>query len=91
MAKKLKMSELFTKEAYGEGGLTAEERRRELKIQQALEYSGWRPYGTTASKLIQRIPEEWWEKYTAKHIGETMAMLKRAFDDGVNFGREHND
>lgn len=82
MAKILKMSNIFTKEAYGEGGLTAEERRRELKVQQALEYSGWRKYPTIAGKLLERIPEEWWDKYSAKHIGETMALLQDAFSNG---------
>lgn len=77
---KLRMKDVFTKEAFEE--LTPEERRRELKYQQAAEYSGWRRYPTTMSKLHERIPAEWWEKYTAEHIGEVMALLKIAYDDG---------
>ena len=89
--KKLKMSDIFTSEAYGDGGLTAAERRRELKIQQALECSGWRRYPTTASRLLERIPDHWWDKYSAEHIGETMALLHAAFSDGRSYGENHDD
>lgn len=85
--KKLKAKDIFTREAYD--GLTAEERRRELKVQQACEYSGWRRYPATMHRLMERIPAEWWDMYTAQQIGETMALLKAAYDDGVAFGREH--
>lgn len=79
-ARKLKAKDIFTDEAYE--GLTAEERRYTLKVEQAKEYSGWRAYGTTMSRLMERIPDEWWDAYSAQHIGEVMAMLKRAYDDG---------
>lgn len=87
--KKLKAKDIFTREAYE--GLTLEEHRKELKKQQAAECSGWRKYPTTMSRLIERIPAEWWDAYTAQHIGEVMAMLKIAFDDGMLYGREHPD
>lgn len=79
-ARKLKAKDIFTREAYE--CLTAEERRYTLKVEQAKEYSGWRAYGTTMSRLLERIPDEWWGVYSAQHIGEVMAMLKRAYDDG---------
>lgn len=85
--KKLKAKDIFTSEAYE--GLTADQRRRELKVQQACEYSGWRGYPTTMHLLVERIPAEWWDMYSAQQIGETMALLKAAYDDGVTFGREH--
>lgn len=78
--KKLRMREVLTREAYK--GSTAEERRRVLKVEQAKECSGWRRYPTTCDKLIDRIPSEWWEKYSAEHIGEVMALLEVAYDDG---------
>lgn len=85
--KKLKAKDIFTREAYE--GTTAEQRRRELKVQQACEYSGWRRYPTTMHLLVKRIPSEWWDMHSAQQIGETMALLKAAYDDGVAFGREH--
>lgn len=80
--RQLKTREVLTREAYE--GLTAQERRDLLKVEQAKEYSGWRQYPTTMSKLIDRIPDDWWEKYSAQHIGEVMALLKIAYDDGKN-------
>lgn len=85
--RQLKSKEIFTREAYE--GMTPAERRRELKMQQAAEYSGWRRYPTTMSRLMERIPADWWDTRTAQDIGEVMAMLKVAFDDGVSYGRAH--
>ena len=85
--RKLKAKDIFSPDAYE--ALTADERRRELKKEQACEYSGWRRYPTTMSKLMERIPPHWWETHTAEDIGEVMAMLKTAYDDGVSFGRRH--
>lgn len=82
--RRLRMSDVLTREAYE--SLTAEERRSVLKVEQAKEYSGWRQYPTTMSKLIDRIPDEWWEKYSAQHIGEVMALLGRAYADGTAHG-----
>ena len=78
--KKLKMKDIFSRDAYEV--LTAEERRRQLKIEQASEYSGWRRYPTTCSELRKRIPDEYWVKYSAKEIGDFMRLLKKAYDDG---------
>ena len=83
--RQLKARDIFSREAYE--GLTPAERRRELKMQQAAEYSGWRRYPTTMSRLMERIPAAWWDTYTAQHIGEVMALLKTAYDDG----RQHQE
>lgn len=83
--RKLRAKDIFTKEAYE--GSTAEERRRVLKAEQAKEYSGWRRYPTTMSRLMDRIPEDWWDTYSAQHIGEVMAMLEKSFRDGVDKGQ----
>lgn len=77
---KLKMAETLTQEAYET--LTPAERRQILKVEQAKECSGLRKYPTTCSRVIERIPAEYWEKYSAEHIGEIMALLKKAYDDG---------
>lgn len=80
--KKLKMKDVFTKEAYK--GSTAAERRHYLKVEQAKECSGWRRYPDTCAALLARIPAEWWDKYPAEHIGQVMQLLKDAYDDGKN-------
>ena len=80
--KQLKMGEIMTREAYE--SLTAEERRAMLKVEQAKDRSGWRGYPATCAKLVERIPAEWWGKCSADHIGEVMALLKAAYDDGRN-------
>ena len=66
--KKLTMKDVFTREAYE--NLTAAERRRMLKYEQAKEYSGLRRYPSTCAAVFARIPSEWLDKYTAEHIGE---------------------
>lgn len=78
--KKLRMKEVITREGYE--CLTAEERRAQLKVEQAKECSGLRPYHSTCSAVLDRIPAEWWGKYNAEHIGEVMRLLKAAYDDG---------
>lgn len=87
--RQLKMRETLTREAYE--CLTAQERRDLLKVEQAKEYSGWRRYPTTMDKLVERVPGDWWDKYNAQHLGEVMALLKKAFDDGIAYGRAHED
>lgn len=87
--RRLKMRDALTREAYE--SLTAEERRYILKVEQAKEYSGWRRYPTTMSKLVERVPDEWWDKYNAEHIGEVMALLKAAYDDGIAYGRAREE
>lgn len=84
--KKLRMKDTLSREAYD--ALTAEERRKIMKVEQAKECSGWRNYPTTCSRLLDRIPDEWFAKYPAEHIGEVMAMLKVAYDDGKGEGAE---
>lgn len=78
--KKLRMKEVITREGYE--CLTTEERRAQLKVEQAKECSGWRNYPSTCGALLDRIPDEWWSKYSAEHIGEVMQLLKTAYDDG---------
>lgn len=78
--KKLKMKDVITREGYE--CLTAAERRAQLKIEQAKECSGLRRYPSTCSAVLDRIPDDWWGKYSAEHIGETMRLLKAAYDDG---------
>lgn len=87
--RQLRMREVLAPEAYE--GLTAQERRDLLKVEQAKEYSGWRQFPPTMSKLTERVPAEWWDKFSAQHLGEVMALLKKAFDDGIAYGRAHED
>ena len=78
--KKLTMRETLTPAAYKT--LTAAERRGLLKVEQAKECSGLRRYPSTCGAVLERIPAEWWGKYSAEHIGEVMRLLKAAYDDG---------
>ena len=80
--KKLRMKDVFTREAYD--GLTAEERRHQLKIEQAKECSGLRRYPTTCAAVLDRIPAEWLFYYTAYLIVQVMQLIKDAYDDGKN-------
>ncbi len=80
--KKLKMKDVFTAEGYK--ALTAEERRRILKYEQAKEYSGLRCYPDTCAAVFERIPDEWLDIYSAKHIGEVAKLLYDAYGDGKN-------
>lgn len=79
-ARKLTMRGILTREAYKT--LTAAERRALLKGEQAAEYSGLRAYPTTCACVMDRIPAEWWSKYSAEHIGEVMRLLYDAYGDG---------
>ena len=74
----------FTSEA---DDLSPEEKRSILKVERAKDYSGWRRYPTTCEKLIDRIPPDWWDKYSARHIGEIMRMLEKAYLDGLDIGK----
>lgn len=80
--KHLKMSDVFTKEGYN--ALTAAERRFYLKVEQAKEYSGLRNYPSTCSAVFDKIPSEYWHKYSAKEIGEFAKLLYEAYSDGKN-------
>ena len=81
--KNLKMRDTLTNEA--DECLTAAERRAQLKVEQAKECSGLRRYPGTCSAVLDRIPDEWWGKYSAEHIGEVMRLLKAAYDDGRQY------
>lgn len=88
--RKLSMSDVFTREAYGPNGLTAEERRRWLKLEQAKEISGWRQYHSTCDAIFQSILEAgMFDRYSAMQLGEIAALIKKAYDRGVAYGREH--
>lgn len=87
--RKLTAKDVFTAEAYGPGGLSAEERRRVLKLEQAKEISGWRQYPDTCAAIFANIPDEMFDKYTAAQLGEIAAMLKQVYEKGVAYGREH--
>ena len=77
---KLRMKDVITREGYE--CLNTEERRAQLKVEQAKECSGLRRYPGTCSAVLERIPADWWSKYSAEHIGEVMRLLKVAYDDG---------
>lgn len=81
--KKLKMHDVMTPAAYE--CLTAAERRAQLKVEQAKECSGLRCNPGTCSAVLDRIPADWWDKYSAEHIGEVMRLLKAAYDDGRQY------
>ena len=87
--RKLKMRDIFCRDAWRY--LTAAERRRQLKIEQASEYSGLRAYGHTCSRLLARIPAAWWDKYSAEHIGAVMRLLYDAYGDGRARGEADRD
>ena len=74
----------FTSEA---DDLTPEEKRSILKVERAKDYSGWRRYPTTCGRLLDRIPDDWWDKYSARHIGEVMRLLEKAYSDGLDSAR----
>lgn len=84
MNEKMKMRDVLNPIAWKE--LNAAERRAQLKAEQAKEYSGLRRYPSTCSAVLDRIPAEWWSKYSAEHIGEVMRLLKTAYDDGRQMG-----
>lgn len=67
--------------------LSSDERRFLVKVERAKDYSGWRRYPTTCGKLLDRIPDDWWSKYSARHIGEVIRMLEKAYSDGIDNGR----
>lgn len=82
--KVLKMRDVISKELYK--CTTAAERRRILKWEQAKEYSGWRGYPTTCQAIFDRIPDEWIDQYSARHIGEVAKLLGDAYSDGTRKG-----
>lgn len=69
--------------------LTAKERAAIVKWERAKEFSGWRAYPSTCAAIFDRIPTEWLDKYTDQQLGEIAKLLKSAYDDGVQYGRNH--
>lgn len=61
-----------------------DERRFVLKVERAKDFSGWRRYPTTCGKLLDYIPDDWWDKYSAQHIGEVMRLLQAAYSAGLD-------
>lgn len=55
-----------------------------IKYERAKDYSGWRCYPATCSKLIAQIPTDWWSIYSAKHIGDVMRLLHQSYINGSN-------
>ncbi len=86
--RRLKAKDVFTAEAKG---LPAAERRAMLKLEQAKEYSGWRAYPDTCSAIFDNIPDDMFDRYTARQLGEIAALLKQVYDKGVQYGREHGE
>lgn len=78
-SKKLKAADVFTAEA---DTLTPDDRRIILKLEQAKEYSGWRHHPDTCNAIFSQIPDEWYNRYTAKQLGEIAALLKVVYDKG---------
>ena len=78
-SKKLKAADVFTAET---DTLTPDERRIILKLEQAKEYSGWRRYPDTCNAIFANIPVDWYNRYTAKQLGEIAALLKVVYDKG---------
>ena len=86
---KLKMSDVFTREGYK--GLTAAERRQALKMEQAKQYSGLRPYHNTCASIIKQMPADIWDRYTAIQLGEIMELINAAYNRGKNDVDKSND
>lgn len=52
------------------------------KLKKAMEYSGWRRYPSTCEAIFANIPADWYDRYTAKQLGEIAALLKTVYDKG---------
>ena len=62
------------------GEMSPEERRRAIKMRQAVEYSGLRDIPNVAD-MLARIPPDWWGNYTAEHLGDVLRLLFQAGSD----------
>ena len=69
--------------------LTRKEKAGIRKWETAKKLSGWSRYPSTCNQIFSRIPAEWADRYTAQQLGEIAALLKGAYDDGVQYGRQH--
>ena len=88
--RKLTEQDVFTGAAYGPGGLKGAERERLLKYERAKEYSGWREYPATCEEIFANIfAAGMFDKYTAMQLGDIAALIKKVYDKGVAYGREH--
>lgn len=74
-----------------EGVLSQKEKAEIRKWETAKKVSGWSRYPTTCDRIFDRIPSEWVDCYTAQQLGEIAALLKGAYDDGVQFGRQRHE
>jgi hypothetical protein len=83
---KLLMKDVFTKEAYEY--LTPSHRRRLLKAEQAKAYSKWGRYPSTWEAVMKYLPDDVWERYTAKQIGEVVDIVHDAFVAGTKKAAE---
>lgn len=85
--RKLAEQAVFTDAA---GVLEDAERERLLKYERAKEYSGWREYPATCEGIFANIFEAgMFDKYSAVQLGEIAALIKKVYDKGVAYGREH--
>ena len=41
------------------------------------------------SKLLKNIPSDWWNGKTEQDKNEIVDLLKKAYDYGVSYGRQH--
>ena len=63
-----------------DGELPPEDRRRAIKMRQAVEYSGLRD-APNVEDMLARIPPDWWGNYTAEHLGDVLRLLFQAGND----------
>jgi hypothetical protein len=83
---KLLMKDVLTREAYE--CLTPSHRRLLVKVAQAREYSKWGKYPTTCEAIMQHLPDDIWERYTSKQIGEIMDIIYDAYVAGTKKAAE---
>ena len=75
-----RMREALTRE--GMEGLDAQERRHELKIAQAKQYSGVGGFHSTFEANWDRIPAELADQLTPEQLGWIVDLLADAYTDG---------
>ncbi len=75
------MNDVLTQSAYDE--LSAADRKRILKIEQAKVYSGFAKYPSTCDAILSNFPDDIFDRYTAKQIGEIMQIANKAYHTGV--------
>ena len=74
----------------GPDGLTASKRHRENKLSWAMQLSGWKQDPDTCHAIFANIFEAgMFDKYSAVQLGEIAALIKKVYDKGVAYGREH--